>query len=993
IAIGICVTQADDRVTRYNRRLLEIVEYEGELTGRPIDELIAFLESNMEGKAPSLRRWFEERRPDPIRVTLPGIRNKTLDLMVNRLANNKGEPVGNLFLFHDASERKRLEEALRESEERYRLNFENVNDIIYSLSCELCYTTISPSVEALLGYGPEEFIGRRFGEENVLAREDRERAVSDAMRVLAGERIAQAEYGFIAKDGTKKFVEVSATPEIDDGEVVALIAVGRNITEHKQAEEALRESEERYRMVVEEAKDIICTVDLQTGIISSANSFGAKVLGYKPEDVLNKLTFFELVHPEDHEKVLSRLTELTFEKKREPNFPLRLRKADGTYISVEVNGAVTYDTKGNPETFIGVIRDVTEHKWAEEALRESEERYRTLVENANDVIYMLDLDGNFTFLNKVAEKITGYRIEEWLGKNFRDLVVPDDEEKILSHARKAYKGEPQRYESRIFHKNGKILTLWNFLGPIMTHDKVTGFSCIARDITETKELEQQLKESEKKYRNLVEESGNIVCVIQDGHLKFLNKVGLERSGYTKEELYSDDFDLLRLIHPDDHQVVAETLAMLSQEHFVSQRIEVRAVSKQGNIFDFILTGTSLTYQGKPAVMGVLVDITEKKRLQEQLVQSEKLASIGQLVSGVAHELNNPLSAIMGYSQLLSETKELPQKERDNAQKIFESSERCKRIIQNLLSFARKQELRRAEVNINDVLEKTIELREYDLRSRNIEVHRNYQANLKTTVGDSQQLQSVFLNLINNACDAMCAESRKGILKINTRTQGENIIVEFLDDGPGIPPESRDKVFDPFFTTKDVRKGTGLGLSISYGIVEEHGGKLFLDKSYDGGAKFVVRLPVIPTVREKELPYNAAPSQSRRAPKPRILVVDDEPTILDLSREILGGEGYDTETADTGAAAKELINSNFYDLIIADIRMPGMLSGIDLYYWAKRTNPGMENRIVFMTGDTVADETQNFLTKTKRPCLAKPFEISEYLKVIRESLNLQPENAA
>jgi len=234
---------------------------------------------------------------------------------------------------------------------------------------------------------------------------------------------------------------------------------------------------------------------------------------------------------------------------------------------------------------------------------------------------------------------------------------------------------------------------------------------------------------------------------------------------------------------------------------------------------------------------------------------------------------------------------------------------------------------------------------------------------------------------------------KGILKIATRLENNSVVVEFADNGPGIPPEFRDKVFDPFFTTKEVGKGTGLGLSISYGIIKEHGGELFLDKSYDGGSKFMIKLPVGQAPEEEKPAVETALVEPARNSQPRILVVDDEETILDLSVDILAGKGYQVETALTGEIAKEMLESNCYDLVIADIRMPGVLSGIDLFQWAKRHKPGMEERIVFATGDIVADETRKFLSETRRPCLSKPFEMSEYLSTIQKALGIDSGNAA
>jgi PAS domain S-box-containing protein len=654
--------------------------------------------------------------------------------------------------------------------------------------------------------------------------------------------------------------------------------------------------------------------------------------------------------------------------------------------AVELSANPLKDRRGRIVGKIILFHDITERKQLKEEIRASEENYRTLVESADDIIFTLDLEGNFTFFNnRTSERITDYKAEDFLGMNFREILVPGEEEHIVKHAQEAYEGKPQRFEAKVFHRSGKILTLWNSLSPIVIDGNVVGYSVVARDITETKELEQQLRESEEKYRTLVEESENIVYIIQDGCLKFVNRHGIEIRGYSERELCSADFVLHHWIHPDDHADVAEAFTAIREGHADHIRLEARFVSKHQRVYDCIMTAASLAYRGQPAIMGVMVDITEKKQLQRQLIQSEKLAAIGQLVSGVAHELNNPLAAIMGYSQLLSESEDIPPKDRAAAQKVFESSIRCKKIIQNLLSFARKQDIEKIGLNVNDILDRAIELREYNLESHNIQVQRDYASGLKPVAADPQHLQSVFLSLINNASDAMYRSAGKGILRIATRMDGDKIQVDIIDNGPGIPPKFQDKIFDPFFTSKEVGQGAGLGLSISYGIVKEHGGELALDTAYDGGTRFIVELPVGEGRNDKKPQFENVFREGAPFSKPKILVVDDEETILELSVDILENKGYDVDTALNGEVARDMIESNSYDLVVADIRMPGTLSGIDLFYWVKKNVPGFEDRIVFATGDLVAEDTQKFLSETKRPCLSKPFEMSEYLNTVRAAI--------
>jgi PAS domain S-box-containing protein len=942
VAAGICVTQAGGRIVRCNRALIDMLECEIDLTGRSIGDLITLIESKMGEMLPSPRRWFETCQPDSFQITLPGLGGKSLDLVASQLMNDKGKAVGSVFLFHDISEHKRLEEEI----ERTRVKFtkKRARGWIDVASTRMCLLDIAGGWKNLFER-LALFAGDDTARRVIFEAGNSETFTTNALRggflgcdsqsfMDAVETYAESGYGDFKIRGL----------EWDKG--YALIKCSDTFEGWS------------YRSSGQLAAEPVC--NYSRGALLSFMQHTTQLDGL--ECVETKCIACGGDECEFIVANKKRLSEIGIEI---PSYGVSIReKADSLKNLLE------------------------EKERLEKEMRSSEEKYRMLVENANDIIYSTDPHGNITFINQVVQEITGYTAQEALGKNFRTLIMPGDEEKILRHAREAYKGKPQRYEAKILHKDGRALTLQNFLGAITRNGAVTGFSIIARDVTETKQLEQQVKESEEKYRNLVEESGDIVYIMQDARLKFLNGIGITRSGYAGEYLLSEEFDPFQLVHPDDRSLVADTVTRLSKEGSSPERIEARFITKQGNVLDFLLTATSLTYRGKPASMGVLVDITEKKRLQERLVQSEKLASIGQLVSGVAHELNNPLAAIMGYAELLSQSRALSAKEQNTARRIFESSERCKRIIQNLLSFARQRGLTRVNTNISDVVEKAIDLREYDLKAHNIKVERNYDADHKSTVCDPQQLQSVFLNLINNACDAMHEKNRKGVLRIGTLIDVDAIVIDFTDDGPGVPTDIRDKIFDPFFTTKEVGKGTGLGLSISYGIIREHGGELFMDKTHNGGARFVIRLPIVQSVQDSEASSDTASAFPLSMSKPKILVVDDETTILDLSVDILTDSGYEVDTAQTGAEAQGLIESKPYDLVITDVRMPGALSGIDLYYWVKKTKPGIADKIIFMTGDIVADETQRFLRESRLPYLSKPFEISKYVGTIQKVLSLK-----
>jgi two-component system NtrC family sensor kinase len=387
---------------------------------------------------------------------------------------------------------------------------------------------------------------------------------------------------------------------------------------------------------------------------------------------------------------------------------------------------------------------------------------------------------------------------------------------------------------------------------------------------------------------------------------------------------------------------------------------------------------------------VAKDISHEKLLQQQLIQSEKLSAIGELISGIAHELNNPLTGVMGYSQLLQLRKDIDERARDSLLKINNLALRCQRIVQNLLSFARKQKPERTYCDVNEILEKTVELRSYELQVNNIEIVSQLDRSLSKTVADGHQLQQVFLNVITNAEHAMLEAHGKGILLIRTQTDTtkNRIIVEIVDDGPGIPEAHLTRIFDPFFTTKEVGKGTGLGLSLSYGIIKEHGGNIYARSRIGEGSTFVIEMPITTQILEETgLPPQLLPQAihfENLVRDKRILIVDDERYILDFFVEVFRMFPMEVHTADDGKVAMEKILCSDYDLVFTDFKMPNM-SGRELFHWIESQRPKLLKRIIFVTGDTVSPETRSFFENTGNRYLAKPFKIEEVKEVIQQTL--------
>jgi PAS domain S-box-containing protein len=403
----------------------------------------------------------------------------------------------------------------------------------------------------------------------------------------------------------------------------------------------------------------------------------------------------------------------------------------------------------------------------------------------------------------------------------------------------------------------------------------------------------------------------------------------------------------------------------------------------------ITTFPVLDDNGKPwATVHITRDITHEKLLGEQLLHAEKLSSVGKLVAGIAHELNNPLMGIMGFSQILMDMPGDKKIEdiKDKIGKIYHESLRTAKIVKNLLTFARASKTEREYHNINEIIKKTSEMREYSLRTNNIEITLNLESQLPHTMVDIYQLQQVFINIINNAEDAMVEVHAKGKIEVTTALKKNKIVITFKDDGPGVRKEVIRKVFDPFFTTKDVGKGTGLGLSITHGIITEHGGAIDIASPEGGGAVVTIELPVLKreawaqvTKAITEDSPIADNSVSRYSDK-QVLIVDDEKSIRETLADLLNKKGFTVQTARDGREALEALTEARFALMIFDIKMPG-ISGIELYNEIVKKHEYLKSHLIAVTGDVFSADVKEFLSTTKCPYFLKPFELKKMMSLI------------
>jgi two-component system NtrC family sensor kinase len=393
--------------------------------------------------------------------------------------------------------------------------------------------------------------------------------------------------------------------------------------------------------------------------------------------------------------------------------------------------------------------------------------------------------------------------------------------------------------------------------------------------------------------------------------------------------------------------------------------------------------------GALRVEALVRDVSERKKLDDQsrdiyqqILQSEKMAALGQTISGVAHELNNPLATILSWAERLSE-KPLDDTAKRGVGVILGEAERAARIVRNLLTFARKRQSTRALIDVNTVVRETLALRGHE-RMTTLLVSTEF-AELPQVFADAHQIQQVLLNLVINAEQAMLTANGRGALTIRTRHDAErdSVAIEVVDDGPGVPSDVQTKIFDPFFTTKEVGKGTGLGLTVAYAIAQEHGGRIRVESPAGGGATFVVDLPLSGTeTAAKPARAMVPPMDAVRGAS--VLIVEDEHALAAAVAEALTDAGLKVDHAGDGQEALARVRNVAYDLVICDLKMP-RIDGMTLYRAIAAATPALARRVIFVTGDVAGTDAERFLEETGCRWLAKPFRLSDLLRAVRETL--------
>jgi two-component system NtrC family sensor kinase len=695
------------------------------------------------------------------------------------------------------------------------------------------------------------------------------------------------------------------------------------------------------------------------------------------------------------------------------------------------------DPSGMQLGTVHVLKDITDRKRAEE-------KYRTLVSSVQEGVFISTPQGRFLDFNDALLRMTGYEDrEELMGVDIPAAFYAKSSDRERLKRLLQQHGKVADFEFEMRRKDGEIRAMLE--SSIAVRDaagNVIAYQGFLLDITERKQAEFEIRRHNRELLvlNSIAQTLTESMDLSDSLHRTLRQMAeLFNLDVTSLYLFGQEGTQLRRIAAVGHRsefskhfppvsVRPELMQHIKAVHatFLSaQGLSLPPIFRDAQVKEEIVAAYIVVLWSKDRVIGGLVvgsrtprefsaaDVNlliavgsqisnaiersilyeetrqayeNLRRTQEQLLHSEKLAAVGQLISGVAHELNNPLTAILGYSQLLTSSGQMGQQGIEYADKLYKQAQRTHRIVQNLLSFARQHKPERVSVQINHALQETLALRDYDLRMHNVRVHLDLAENLPVTSADPHQLQQVFLNMVNNAVDAILEHSIDGDLWVRTGFNGDRLCIEFTDSGPGVKDASR--VFDPFYTTKPVGKGTGLGLSICYGIITEHGGTIRVRNIPARGASFIIELPRQPVA---SLAFSTPDQRAISGKDGRILLVDHDDSALEAAGTILRGRDHRVRMARDLREARALLEKEDFDLIVADLQISDGANGGNLGEWLAKHKPALSRRMIWTCAAAPSEDTGEHIAGNGRRILQKPFKANELLAAVDELLlsNVQP----
>ncbi|MFH1957377.1 MAG: PAS domain S-box protein [bacterium] len=740
----------------------------------------------------------------------------------------------------------------------------------------------------------------------------------------------------------------------------------------KDNEEQLKQ----YKQMVEFAQDVIFFKDLKSRYVI-ANDKTLKVFGLSREEVIGKNDYEIMPVREEAGKNIED-DKLVFKTGKPAEITKHMTGADGRERWFHAIKVPQFDDKGNIVGLIGIARDVTKSRKAEEIRK----KYEFMVNTLNEFMTLVDRNYVYTAVNDAYCRAHNKKREEIIGGTVKDVWGEETFNRIIKvHMDRCFAGEEVHYRENFdFTALGRRyfdVACYPYKG---SNGKISHQVIITRDITERKKVEDLLKEAKEYTANIIESMIDILVVTDsDGKLKTVNQAGLKLLGYKKEDIIAQPVGKLFAEEEEEEEEefhMRTFKKIIKEGHITNYKTSIKTAS--GKEIPVILSGSALRDENKNLIGMVIVvkDMTGQDNLQKRMLQQAKLASIGQLAAGVAHELNNPLTTIVAMSDLLSVTLEssLKRDDRKNLALIKEAGLRMKNIVNNLLSFSRPVEKGiEKEANLNSIIKKVYALLESEIKKEMITVEKNL-THIPCILGDSDRLMEVFINLFSNSIYALKSSKDKNIL-IKTEYSPEKKLLKlrFRDSGKGVKGGIISDIFNPFFTTKQAEKGTGLGLSIVYEILNDHGGNIEVSSEEGKFTEFVISFSVDKDGRRV--------TPEKATGRPKILAVDDDKAIVSFIEESLKiQDRYEIFTALDGFQAGQEVAKRNLDLVILDIFLPG-INGFDVCRNIRGRKNGI--KIIAITGRATEENRRKILEAGADAYLIKPFSKAKLLKNVKE----------
>jgi two-component system cell cycle sensor histidine kinase/response regulator CckA len=768
-------------------------------------------------------------------------------------------------------------------------------------------------------------------------------------------------------------------------------------TRLKEIEESLHNSEEKYRKQFEEALDAIFIADAETGILIDCNRAASKLVGREKPELIGKHQ--RIIHPpEEIEGEFSRTFKQHLKEKEGQIIEAQVITERGEIRDVAIK-ANLFEVKGR-KMLQGIFRDITERKKAEEALRESEQKYRDLYENAPDMYHTLDENGIMIECNETEARMLGYKKEEIIGRPVTDFFT-DGSKNLFKKDFPSLneKNELLNIEREFVRKDGTTFPV--MLNVFSEYDENGNFvraRTISRDITIIKQTVKILQESEERYKRLLESITDYVYTVEiaEGRpVRTLHGPGCKAvTGYTPEEFAADPYLWFRMVYDEDKEAVTKQAERILSGERVPP-LEHRIFYKDGYI-RWVKNSTVPRYDDRGHIIaydGLISDITERKKLEEQLLHAQKMEAIGQLAGGIAHDFNNILTAIIGFGNLLKMELGKDDPLRTYVKQILTSAERAANLTRALLAFSRKQIINLRPTNLNEIINVLKKLLSR-LIGEDIELSTFLADEDLTVMADSIQIEQVLMNLATNSRDAMPDGGsliiRTGRIEFDYEfikahgfgRPGSYAFISIEDTGEGIDEKMKERIFEPFFTTKEVGKGTGLGLSMVYGIIKQHEGYVIVYSEHGKGTTFKIYLPLIKSqveeVKKAEFLYIKRGTET-------VLIAEDDARVRQLTKELLERFGYKVIEAVDGEDAIKVFNDNKNNihLLILDVIMPKK-NGKEVYDEIKKVRPDI--KAIFMSGYTTDIIHKKGILEEGVDIILKPIPLDELLTKMREVLD-------